>query len=79
MRIEVTPAGDGSYDVSVTANGLALHVMIEADVAGRYSDNAFDLTSGETKVVRFTPKTPLAEGTLPRFAAFDLESCQGKG
>ncbi|MNL59161.1 hypothetical protein D3C87_1828640 [compost metagenome] len=63
----------------MTANGLALHVMIEADVAGRYSDNAFDLTSGETKVVRFTPKTPLAEGTLPRFAAFDLESCQGKG
>jgi beta-mannosidase len=79
LSLEVLPIGDGAYDVSIKASGLALHVMIEADVAGRYADNAFDLTSGETKVIRFTPKTSLAEGTVPRFAAFDLESCQGKG
>ena len=79
LTLDVAPAGEGAFDVSVKASGLALHVMIEADVAGRYSDNAFDLLAGETKLVRFTPKVPLAAGELPRFAAFDLESCQGKG
>jgi beta-mannosidase len=79
LTLDVAPAGEGAFDVTVKANGLALHVMIEADVAGRYSDNAFDLLAGKTKVVRFTPKVALAAGALPRFAAFDLESCQGKG
>ncbi|MNW04603.1 hypothetical protein D3C71_2007120 [compost metagenome] len=76
---DVAPAGEGAFDVTVKASGLALHVMIEADVAGRYSDNAFDLLAGETKVIRFTPKVPFDAGELPRFSAFDLESCQGKG
>lgn len=79
LTLDVAPAGEGAFDVTVKASGLALHVMIEADVAGRYSDNAFDLLAGETKVIRFTPKVPLGAGDLPRFSAFDLESCQGKG
>ncbi|MQW85546.1 beta-mannosidase [Sinorhizobium saheli] len=79
LSIETAPRTDGSFDVTVTATGLALHVMVEADVEGRYSDNAFDLTAGEAKVVRFTPKVPLESGATPRFSAFDLESCQGKG
>jgi len=79
LTLDVAPAGEGAFDVTVKASGLALHVMIEADVAGRYSDNAFDLLAGETKVIRFTPKVPLGAGELPRFSAFDLESCQGKG
>ncbi|MEI2296914.1 beta-mannosidase [Ensifer sp. MJa1] len=79
MTLDVTPAGEGAFDVALRASGLALHVMIEADVAGRYSDNAFDLLAGETKVVRFTPKMTLAAGERPSFTAFDLESCQGKG
>ncbi|WP_412472376.1 beta-mannosidase [Ensifer adhaerens] len=79
LTLDVAPAGEGAFDVTVKASGLALHVMIEADVAGRYSDNAFDLLAGETKVIRFTPKVPFDAGELPRFSAFDLESCQGKG
>ncbi len=79
LTLDVAPAGEGAFDVTVKASGLALHVMIEADVAGRYSDNAFDLLAGETKVIRFTPKVPFDAGALPRFSAFDLESCQGKG
>jgi beta-mannosidase len=53
--------------------GLALHVMIEADVAGRWSDNAFDLTAGEQKTVIFTPTT---SGAVPQFHWLDLHSCQ---
>ncbi|USJ25050.1 glycoside hydrolase family 2 protein [Ensifer adhaerens] len=79
LTLDVAPAGEGAFDVTVKASGLALHVMIEADVAGRYSDNAFDLLAGETKVIRFTPKVLFDAGELPRFSAFDLESCQGKG
>ncbi|KSV79815.1 beta-mannosidase [Sinorhizobium sp. GW3] len=79
LTLDVAPAGEGAFDVTVKASGLALHAMIEADVAGHYSDNAFDLLAGETKVIRFTPKVPLGAGDLPRFSAFDLESCQGKG
>ncbi|WP_037386250.1 beta-mannosidase [Sinorhizobium americanum] len=79
LSLEVASRPDGSFDVTATATGLALHVMLEADVEGRYSDNAFDLTAGQSKTIRFTPRTRLAEGALPRFAACDLESCQGKG
>ncbi|WP_331374557.1 beta-mannosidase [Sinorhizobium chiapasense] len=79
LTLETVPRLDGAFDVIVTASGLALHVMVEADIDGRYSDNAFDLTAGETKVIRFTPKAPLAEGIVPSFSAYDLESCQGKG
>jgi beta-mannosidase len=79
LTIEAAPGPDGSFDVTVSASGLALHVMIEADVEGRYSDNAFDLTAGDVKTVRFTPKAAIEAGQLPRFSAYDLESCQGRG
>ncbi|MCA1440702.1 glycoside hydrolase family 2 protein [Ensifer sp. IC4062] len=79
LTLETVPRLDGAFDVIVAASGLALHVMVEGDVEGRYSDNAFDLTAGETKVIRYTPKAPLAEGIVPSFSAYDLESCQGKG
>jgi beta-mannosidase len=79
LAIEAAPGPDGSFDLTVTATGLALHVMVEADIEGRYSDNAFDLIAGEAKRIRFTPKVPVEAGTVPRFSAYDLESCQGKG
>jgi beta-mannosidase len=53
--------------------------MIEADVEGRYSDNAFDLTAGESRFIRFTPRQPLAAGLAPSFTGYDLQSCQGNG
>jgi beta-mannosidase len=79
LSISATPVGDGSYGVTVSATGLALHVMIEADVEGRYSDNAFDLTAGQSRVIRFTPRQPLAAGAGPVFTGYDLHSCQGNG
>ncbi|MEK1930323.1 MAG: glycoside hydrolase family 2 protein, partial [Pararhizobium sp.] len=79
LSIMAGAAGEGAYDLTVSASGLALHVMVEADVEGRYSDNAFDLTAGETRVIRFTPKQPLAAGAHPVFAGYDLQSCQGNG
>ena len=51
--------------------------MIEADVEGRYSDNAFDLTAGESRIIRFTPRGPLT--SAPVFTGYDLQSCQGNG
>jgi beta-mannosidase len=69
-------AAEGGFDVTVTSGGLALHVMIAADVAGRFSDNAFDLTAGTSRTVRFTPlaKDP---GVAPVFTVTDLQSSAG--
>ncbi|MGA1803529.1 beta-mannosidase [Rhizobium sp. HT1-10] len=67
---------DGTVELTVTASGLALLVMIESATDGRYSDNAFDLTAGETRRIVFTPSTPLAGGALPEFRFYDLQSCQ---
>ncbi|MFN4208854.1 MAG: glycoside hydrolase family 2 protein, partial [Agrobacterium albertimagni] len=43
---------------------------------GRYSDNAFDLSVGESRRIIFTPDTPLAAGTVPDFRIYDLYTCQ---
>ena len=84
--LELEPAGlsviheyveeNGSVDIDVTAKGLALFVMIETDVDGKYSDNAFDLASGESRRITFTPAKPLEKGKLPEFRFYDLHSCQ---
>ena len=79
IAISAHSAGDGTYELTVSATGLALHVMLEADVEGRYSDNAFDLTAGESRVIRFKPKEQLAAGRHPVFKGYDLQSCQGNG
>jgi beta-mannosidase len=83
--LELEPAGlsvtheyveeNGGIDITVTAKGLALFVMIESDTDGKYSDNAFDLAAGESRRIVFTPATPLAGG-LPDFCFYDLQSSQ---
>ncbi|WFS02550.1 beta-mannosidase [Rhizobium tumorigenes] len=73
-RIERTE--DGAVEMTLTASGLALFVMIESETDGRYSDNAFDLTAGETRLVRFIPSLPMAPDALPEFRFYDLQSCQ---
>jgi beta-mannosidase len=50
--------------------------MIETETDGRYSDNAFDLTAGESRRIVFTPSKPLQRGALPEFRFYDLQSCQ---
>ncbi|EJC79648.1 beta-galactosidase/beta-glucuronidase [Rhizobium leguminosarum bv. trifolii WSM2297] len=84
--LELEPAGlavtheyveeNGAVDINVTARGLALFVMIETETDGKYSDNAFDLASGESRRITFTPGRPLERGKLPEFRFYDLHSCQ---
>ncbi|WP_432348113.1 glycoside hydrolase family 2 protein [Shinella yambaruensis] len=73
LTLDVSPREDGAVAVTASASGLALHVMLEADVAGRWSDNAFDLTAGERKTVIFTPAE---RGAVPKIHWLDLHSCQ---
>jgi beta-mannosidase len=59
---------NGSLAITVTAQHLALYVALECDVAGHFSDSAFDLLGGESTTITFTPDTPSdlqrAESTL---------------
>lgn len=64
---------DGTHEITLTANALALFVLVEADVPGRFSDNAFDMTAGESRTIRFTPGNA---GDEARFTIRDLHSCQ---
>ena len=80
LVMSVSPAGDGCFDILVEAKGLALYVMIEADMPGRYSDNAFDLAAGENRRITFNPSIVDAssnlDGVAPQFRIYDLYSCQ---
>lgn len=76
LETTVTPTHDGAFEVTVTAKGLALFVMLESETAGRYSDNAFDLSAGESRRITFTPDTALPAGIVPAFRIYDLYSCQ---
>ncbi|UIK07480.1 beta-mannosidase [Neorhizobium galegae] len=77
LELAVSPSGDGAFDLVVKADGLALFVLIESGTAGRYSDNAFDLASGESRSIRFTPAAPTV--AIPQFRIYDLYSCQAAG
>ncbi|OLP43460.1 beta-mannosidase [Rhizobium oryziradicis] len=76
LTLDVKPTDDGSFELLVSARGLALFVMIESKTAGRYSDNAFDLTAGAQRRVIFTPSMRLPSETVPEFTLYDLYSCQ---
>ncbi|CAN7344752.1 beta-mannosidase [Neorhizobium tomejilense] len=77
LALAVSPCGDGAFDLVVKAEGLALFVLIESGTAGRYSDNAFDLASGESRSIRFTPAAPT--DAIPQFRIYDLYSCHAAG
>ncbi len=49
----------------------AYYVSLEADVAGHFSDNAFDLLPGEIKTIEFTAEDPSSK---PTFTIRDLYS-----
>ncbi len=54
---QVSTLDNGDVEVEILAEGLALFVMLEADVAGRYSDNLFDLAAErETPYRLFTKR-----------------------
>ena len=58
MLSSVVTAQGGALSIVVTAKHLALYVALECDVAGHFSDNAFDLFGGEKITVTFTPDNP---------------------
>jgi len=81
-QLELEPPGlgtrtvhkaDGSYEITLTSKGLALFVLVEASRAGRFSDNAFDMTAGESRTIIFTPESASADC---EFVIRDLHSCQ---
>ncbi|SHH25367.1 beta-mannosidase [Cognatiyoonia sediminum] len=69
-KMAVNNAGE-TYDITVTSEGLALFTTVEADTEGRFSDNAFDMMPGETKILRFTLKDPSAQ---PNFSLRHLHN-----
>jgi beta-mannosidase len=69
----VSQQTDGASAISLSAKGLALFVMLEADRAGRFSDNAFDMLAGESRTIVFMPDV---KGDAPIFVVRDLHSCQ---
>ncbi|MCB1444405.1 MAG: glycoside hydrolase family 2 protein [Rhizobiaceae bacterium] len=73
ISLRTTRKADGGYEIALSTRGLALFVLIEADVAGRFSDNAFDMTAGESRTVIFTPDDA---GMAAAFTIRDLHSCQ---
>jgi len=77
LELSVSPSGEGAFDLKITAQGLALFVLIESGTPGRYSDNALDLAAGESRSIRFTPAAPT--DATPQFRIYDLYSCQAAG
>ena len=81
-QLELEPSGialrtvqkaDGAHELTLTAEKLALFVLVEASVPGRFSDNAFDMTAGESRVLRFVPERQTEDC---QFIIRDLHSCQ---
>ncbi|WP_296104553.1 glycoside hydrolase family 2 protein [uncultured Agrobacterium sp.] len=74
---QVSTLDNGDVEVEILAEGLALFVMLEADVAGRYSDNLFDLAAGERRRIVFSPSDKAQTGK-PAFKVFDLYTSQSQ-
>ena len=62
---------EADYIINVSADYLALFVAVEADVAGRISDNAITIIPGYPVQLRFTPTDP---SSTPTFILRDLHS-----
>ncbi|WP_306262123.1 glycoside hydrolase family 2 protein [Pararhizobium sp. IMCC21322] len=54
IEFDITPSGEG-WEVTLTCQTLALFVALEADSAGRFSDNAFTMLPGRKKALHFVP------------------------
>jgi beta-mannosidase len=65
---------DGVVRLSLTAQRPAFHVVVEAPLAGHFSDNAFDILPGETVAVIFTPDDPATAIDVAAFVVRDLHS-----
>ena len=63
-----TPPG---YEIALTASALALHVVVEADMPGQFSDNVVDVVPGCPVRLDFRPA---GTDTLPTFTVRHLQS-----
>jgi beta-mannosidase len=70
IGMDVIKQGE-TYEITLSAQALALFVALEADLPGRFSHNAFTLFPGFDGAVTFTPEAPGAE---PVFTIRDLHS-----
>jgi len=73
LSARTTRRADGSYEIALSSKGLALFVMLEASIEGRFSDNVLDMTSGESQSITFLPTDRAGEA---KFTIRDLYSCQ---
>lgn len=62
---------DGGYEIRLSAEKLGLFVSLEADVEGRFSNNAFTMLPGQEVRITFTPS---AADAAPNFTLRDLHS-----
>lgn len=62
---------EGGFEITLTSEALGLYVSLEADVPGRFSNNAFALFPAQKAVITFTPDQA---GAAPNFALRDLHS-----
>jgi beta-mannosidase len=60
--------------LSLTAEKLAFHVVVDTAVAGHFSDNAFDILPGDTVAITFTPDDPATAVDVAAFVVRDLHS-----
>ena len=70
VRLQSAPV-DGGHAIDLSTCGLAPFTALEADVPGRFSDNAFVLIPGRTREIHFAPDTP---GATPCFTLRHLHS-----
>ncbi|SHJ06469.1 beta-mannosidase [Wenxinia saemankumensis] len=73
MEVEET---DGTFTLALTAEAMAFYLTAEADVPGRWSDNAIHLGPGHTARLTFTPRDP---GARPDFTLRHLHSATMAG
>jgi len=59
IALDVHPVGT-DWEVTLRAHALALYVALEADVPGRFSDNAVTLTPDQQIKITFTPDAHVA-------------------
>ncbi|WP_052249451.1 glycoside hydrolase family 2 protein [Tateyamaria sp. ANG-S1] len=70
MTADITQDQDG-WQITLTAQHLALFVAVEADQPGRFSDNCFDVIPGRPVTIHFQPSNAEAP---PNFTLRDLHS-----
>lgn len=63
---------DHDFAITLNASALALFVAMEADIPGRFSDNAFTLVPNKDTTITFTPDTPGPVEQTPNFILRDL-------